>query len=93
MPREPKSGRGGNGDGKLSKAEMQAMVGKRKIPEAFFKRTFDKGDLNKDGVLEGIELDKAFLSEKQLRRGQSSTRRRRRLARPVDPRRPCRGPW
>lgn len=56
-------GRGGNGDGKLSKAEMQAMVGKRKIPEAFFKRTFDKGDLNKDGVLEGIELDKAFLSE------------------------------
>ena len=56
-------GRGGNGDGKLSKAQMQAMVGKRKIPEAFFKRTFDKGDLNKDGVLEGIELDKAFLSE------------------------------
>ncbi|HAA63398.1 MAG TPA: serine/threonine protein kinase, partial [Planctomycetaceae bacterium] len=56
-------GRGGNGDGKLSKAEMQAMVGKRKIPESFFKKTFDKGDLNKDGVLEGIELDKAFLSE------------------------------
>ena len=56
-------GRGGNGDGKLSKAEMQAMVGKRKIPESFFKMTFDKGDLNKDGVLEGIELDKAFLSE------------------------------
>ena len=59
-------GRGGNGDGKLSKAEMQAMVGKRKIPEAFFKRTFDRGDLNKDGVLEGIELDKAFLSEKNF---------------------------
>ncbi len=42
------------------------MVGKRKIPEAFFKRTFDKGDLNKDGVLEGIELDKAFLSEENF---------------------------
>ena len=62
----PDVGRGGNGDGKLSKAEMQAMVGKRKIPEAFFKRTFDKGDLNKDGVLEGIELDKAFLSEENF---------------------------
>jgi len=53
---------GGNNDGKLTKAEMQAFVGKRTIPEAFFKRTFDKGDVNKDGVLEGVELDKAFLS-------------------------------
>jgi outer membrane protein assembly factor BamB len=51
----------GNSDGKLTKAEMQAFVGKRKIPEAFFKKTFDKGDINKDGELEGEELDKAFL--------------------------------
>jgi outer membrane protein assembly factor BamB len=51
----------GNSDGKLTKAEMQAFVGKRKIPESFFKKTFDKGDTNKDGALEGAELDKAFL--------------------------------
>lgn len=51
----------GNSDGKLSKAEMQAFVGERKIPEAFFKKTFDRGDLNKDGLLEGKELDLAFL--------------------------------
>ncbi|MCH2375493.1 MAG: PQQ-binding-like beta-propeller repeat protein, partial [Planctomycetes bacterium] len=51
----------GNNDNKLSKAEMQAFVGNRQIPEAFFERTFDRGDKNKDGVLEGQELDFAFL--------------------------------
>jgi outer membrane protein assembly factor BamB len=51
----------GNKDGKLTKAEIQAFVGKVKIPEAFFKKTFDRGDLNKDGELEGKELDIAFL--------------------------------
>lgn len=51
----------GNNDGKLTKAEMQAFVGKRPIPPEFFKRTFDRGDVNKDGVLEGAELDTAFL--------------------------------
>lgn len=51
----------GNSDGKVSKAEMQAFVGKTKIPEIFFKRTFDRGDLNRDGFLEGKELDIAFL--------------------------------
>lgn len=51
----------GNNDGKLTKAEMQAFVGEVKIPEAFFKKTFDRGDLNKDGALEGRELDIAFL--------------------------------
>ena len=51
----------GNNDGKLTKAEMQAFVGKMPIPESFFKKTFDRGDVNKDGVLEGEELDKAFL--------------------------------
>ena len=51
----------GNNDGKLTKKEMQAFVGKAKIPAAFFRRTFDRGDSNKDGFLEGDELDTAFL--------------------------------
>jgi len=52
----------GNNDGKLSKEEMQAFVGDgTKIPESFYKKTFDKGDKNKDGFLEGVELDVAFL--------------------------------
>ena len=51
----------GNSDGKLSKAEMQAFVGDVKIPPAFFKKTFERGDVNKDGLLEGVELDRAFL--------------------------------
>ena len=51
----------GNSDGKLTKEEVQAFVGERPVPEAFFKKTFDKGDANKDGVLEGAELDAAFL--------------------------------
>lgn len=52
----------GNNDGKLSKAEMQAFVGEMKIPDEFYKKTFDRGDANQDGVLEGAELDVAFLS-------------------------------
>jgi outer membrane protein assembly factor BamB len=51
----------GNNDGKLTKAEIQAFVGATPVPEAFFKRTFDRGDLNRDGTLEGRELDVAFL--------------------------------
>lgn len=51
----------GNNDNKLDKAEIQKFVGKQPIPEAFFKKTFDRGDLNKDGFLEGRELDVAFL--------------------------------
>jgi len=51
----------GNSDGKLSREEVQAFVGDRKVPEAFFRKTFDKGDANGDGVLEGAELDAAFL--------------------------------
>ena len=51
----------GNRDGKLDKAEMQAFVGEQKIPVAFFQKTFDRGDLNKDGFLQGRELDVAFL--------------------------------
>lgn len=51
----------GNGDGKLEKSEIQRYVGTQPIPDAFFKKTFDRGDLNKDGFLEGRELDVAFL--------------------------------
>ena len=51
----------GNNDGKLTKAEMQAFVGKTKIPASFYQKTFDRGDKNKDGFLEDEELDAAFL--------------------------------
>ena len=51
----------GNNDNKLDKAEIQAFVGKQKIPEAFFAKTFGRGDLNHDGILEGRELDLAFM--------------------------------
>lgn len=51
----------GNSDGQLTKDEIQAFVGDRPVPEAFYRRTFDRGDLNGDGILEGEELDLAFL--------------------------------
>jgi outer membrane protein assembly factor BamB len=51
----------GNNDNKLDKAEVQAFVGEQKVPEEFFARTFGRGDVNRDGVLEGRELDLAFL--------------------------------
>lgn len=51
----------GNNDNRLDKEEIQAFVGKLKVPEAFYRKTFDRGDLNKDGFLEGRELDVAFL--------------------------------
>jgi len=51
----------GNRDGKVTKAELQAFIGKAPVPEAFFRKTFDRGDTNGDGALEGAELDKAFL--------------------------------
>lgn len=51
----------GNRDGKVSKEEIQAAVGDVQVPDQFFKRTFERGDLNRDGVLEGEELDAAFL--------------------------------
>lgn len=51
----------GNGNGELTKEEIQAFVGERPIPDAFFRKTFDRGDVNGDGVLEGRELDLAFL--------------------------------
>jgi len=52
----------GNRDDKLTKAEIQAFVGKRPIPEEFFRKTFDRGDANKDGELEGEEIDNAFMA-------------------------------
>lgn len=51
-----------NGDGKITREEV---INSRKdkeygIPDAFWKK-FDRGDKNKDGVLEGEEIDEAFL--------------------------------
>ena len=51
-----------NGDGKITKQEIidsrqDKEVG---IPDSFWKK-FERGDLNKDGVLEGEEIDLAFL--------------------------------
>ena len=43
----------GNKDGRITKDEIQAFVGKDPVPEAFYKRTFDRGDINGDGALEG----------------------------------------
>lgn len=51
----------GNNDGKITREEIQAFVGKRPVPEAFFEKTFGRGDLNGDGVLEGEEIDRAFM--------------------------------
>ena len=51
----------GNNDGRLTRQEVQAFVGEHPVPEAFYRKTFDRGDLNRDGVLEGRELDAAFL--------------------------------
>lgn len=51
----------GNSDNKVTREEVQAFFGKRPVPEAFYRKTFDRGDLNHDGVLEGRELDIAFL--------------------------------
>lgn len=52
----------GNSDGRLTREEIQAFVGKRKVPEQFFTKTFGRGDLDRDGDLEGSELDVAFLN-------------------------------
>ena len=51
----------GNSDNKVTKDEVQGFFGSRPVPDAFYKKTFDRGDLNHDGVLEGEELDIAFL--------------------------------
>ena len=51
----------GNGDGRLTREEIQAFVGNRPVPERFYEKTFGRGDLDGDGDLEGRELDLAFL--------------------------------
>jgi outer membrane protein assembly factor BamB len=50
------------GTGKITRESIKAMRKDRGagIPEAFWKK-FERGDLNKDGVLEGEEIDRAFL--------------------------------
>ena len=54
-----------NGDGKITREEIQQSRKQKDtpIPEAFWKK-FERGDTNKDGVLEGDEIDKAFLDPK-----------------------------
>ncbi len=51
-----------DGDGRITKDEVrQSRMNKEAaIPEAFWKK-FERGDVNGDGVLEGEEIDKAFL--------------------------------
>jgi outer membrane protein assembly factor BamB len=51
-----------NGTGKITRESIKAMRKDKGagIPEAFWKK-FERGDLNKDGVLEGEEIDRAFL--------------------------------
>lgn len=51
-----------NGDGKITRAEIIASRKDKEdgIPEVFWKK-FERGDKNKDGVLEGDEIDEAFL--------------------------------
>ena len=51
----------GQKDGKLTIPEIRAFMGDQPVPEAFLRKTFERGDLNQDGVLEGRELDLAFL--------------------------------
>jgi outer membrane protein assembly factor BamB len=51
----------GNRDGRIDRQETQAYLGNTPVPEAFFTRTFGRGDKNGDGFLEGQELDLAFL--------------------------------
>lgn len=51
-----------NGDGKITRDEIRASRkdGGVDIPEAFWIK-FERGDVNQDGVLEGAEIDLAFL--------------------------------
>ncbi|MEZ6073371.1 MAG: PQQ-binding-like beta-propeller repeat protein [Pirellulales bacterium] len=53
-----------DGDGKITRAEIETnkyrLNADRPIPDEFWKK-FERGDENGDGVLEGAEIDKAFL--------------------------------
>ena len=51
-----------NGDGKITRDEVRnsRMNKEAPIPDAFWKK-FERGDVNGDGILEGEEIDKAFL--------------------------------
>jgi outer membrane protein assembly factor BamB len=72
-----------NGDGKITREEIKASRKDKGagIPEAFWKK-FERGDLNKDGVLEGEEIDRAFLD--QSNKGGILDREARRRAGNVD---------
>lgn len=51
-----------NKDGKITREEIinSRLDKSTPIPDAFWKK-FERGDVNKDGVLEGDEIDKAFM--------------------------------
>jgi outer membrane protein assembly factor BamB len=51
-----------NGDGKITREEIQQgrMKKDAPIPQEFWKK-FERGDINGDGILEGEEIDRAFL--------------------------------
>ena len=54
-----------DGDGKITRDEIKASRKDKqsKIPDGFWKK-FERGDANQDGVLEGDEIDNAFLDPK-----------------------------
>ena len=56
----------GNSDDKITRDEIQAFVGERPVPDAFYEKTFGRGDVDKDGDLEGEELDVAFLNRENF---------------------------
>jgi outer membrane protein assembly factor BamB len=54
-----------DGDGRITRDEVRnsRMNKESPIPEAFWKK-FERGDVNGDGVLEGAEIDRAFLDSR-----------------------------
>ena len=51
-----------DGDGKAQlHVSAEEHHARGAVPDAFYRKTFERGDLNRDGVLEGRDLDIAFL--------------------------------
>ncbi len=74
-----------DGDGRITREEISTnkyRLNDSPIPEAFWKK-FDRGDTNKDGILEGDEIDLAFLDPSN-RGGLLATDVQRRLGEATD---------